>query len=132
MKKVTYFAVFEPTKSGYSVFFPDLLGCITVGKSIDEAFTMAKEVLGLHLWGMERSNEKIPQPTQPPFADLEADTFIMPIDVFPELVKNEIESKAIKKTLTIPYWLNALAEEKKVNFSHILQQGLKDYLQITG
>lgn len=46
------------------------------------------------------------------------------------LVRVEMANKAVKKTLTIPRWLNELAEDNKVNFSQILQQGLKDYLGI--
>jgi predicted RNase H-like HicB family nuclease len=103
MKKATYFAVFEPTATGYSVYFPDLPGCITVGKDMEQASKMAKEALGLHLWGMEKDNEVIPNATLPPFEDINASDFVMPIEIFPELVKNEIESKAVKKTLTIPY-----------------------------
>lgn len=130
MKKVSYFAVFESTASGYSVYFPDLPGCITVGQDIDEASRMAREALGLHLWGMEKDNEAIPRPTLPPYDDVDASAFVMPIEIFPELVKNEIESKAIKKTLTIPYWLNELAEKNQVNFSQLLQNALKEYLKI--
>lgn len=130
MIKLTYFSVFEPTNIGYSVYFPDLPGCITVGKDIEETQKNAQEVLGLHLWGMEKDNEKIPKPTYPPFENIENDCFIMPITIYPELVKNQIENKAVKKTLTIPYWLNKLAEENKVNFSQILQNGLKEYLKV--
>jgi len=130
MKKTTYFAVFEPTNTGYSVYFPDLPGCITVGEDIETAVKMAKEALGLHLWGLEKDNETIPIPNNPPFADVESDAFIMPIEIFPDVVKNAIENKAVKKTLTIPYWLNQIAEEQGVNFSQVLQNGLKEHLNM--
>jgi predicted RNase H-like HicB family nuclease len=54
-----YPAVFEETATGYSVFFPDLPGCFTVGETLEEAHTMAREALGLHLWGFERDGEEI-------------------------------------------------------------------------
>jgi predicted RNase H-like HicB family nuclease len=130
MKKATYFAVFEPTASGYSVYFPDLPGCITIGENLEEAYKMAREALGLHLWGMEKDNEEIPIATLPPYVGIDASDFVMPIEIFPDLFKNEIESKAVKKTLTIPYWLNELAEKNQINFSQILQNALKEYLQI--
>lgn len=44
------------------------------------------------------------------------------------LIRNELANKAIKKALTIPKWLNDAAEEKKINFSQVLQTALKDYL----
>ena len=130
MNATTYFAVFEPSETGFGVYFPDLPGCVTVGSDIQEAKAMAEEALGLHLWGMEKDNEDIPQATNPPFDDLEDNAFVMPITIYMSLVKNEMESKAIKKTLTIPYWLNELAEEKQVNFSQLLQTALKEYLKI--
>lgn len=57
-----YPAVFEKTETGYSVLFPDLPGCFTVGNTLEEAHLMAKEALGLHLWGFERDEEVIPPP----------------------------------------------------------------------
>lgn len=130
MKSTTYFAVFEPSKDGYGVYFPDLPGCITIGKDIKDAEKKAEEALGLHLWGMEKDNEEIPLPTNPPFEDIEENSFIVPITVYMPLVRNEMENKAVKKTLTIPFWLNELAEEKNVNFSQILQVALKEYLKV--
>jgi hypothetical protein len=46
------------------------------------------------------------------------------------VIRDEIENKAIKKTLTIPKWLNDIAEQNNVNFSHILQSALKKHLGI--
>ncbi len=61
MKGTTYFAVFEPGESGYGVYFPDLPGCITVGKNIEDAEKMAEEALGLHLWGKIMRKYQAPQ-----------------------------------------------------------------------
>lgn len=132
MKETTYFAVFEQTQTGYSVYFPDVLGVITVGSDLKEAVENAKEALGLHLWGMEKDGEVLPEHTNPPFKDedIDEESFIMPITVFMDIVKNEMENKAVKKTLTIPYWLNEAAEGQGVNFSQVLQSALRDVLQI--
>lgn len=130
MKPTTYFSVFEPCEDGYSVYFPDLPGCISMGSDIKEAEKNAEEALGLHLWGMEEDNEEIPEATLPPFEDAEINCFIVPITVYMELVRNEMENKAVKKTLTIPYWLNEIAEKNKVNFSQVLQTALKEILNV--
>ena len=132
MKPTTYFSVIEPTKTGYSLYFPDLLGCITCGKSLEETLKNAEEALGLHLWGMEKDNEEIPKPTTPPFLneEMEENSFIIPITVYMALVKDEIETKAVKKTLTIPYWLNVEAEKAGINFSQVLQVALKEKLNV--
>ena len=130
MKETTYFAVFEPTKAGYSVFFPDLPGVFTVGKNIKEAIENSKEALELHLWGIEKDGEMMPEATQPPFdgEEVEENSFIMPVTVFMDIVKNEMENKAVKKTLTIPYCLNEAAERHNINFSLVLQTALKEVL----
>ncbi len=80
---------------------------------------------------MGKDNEEIPSATNPPFEDLEKDSFVMPITIYMPVVKNEMENKAVKKTLTIPYWLNEIAEEKGVNFSQLLQIALKEYLKLS-
>ena len=79
---------------------------------------------------MEEDNEEIPEATLPPFEDAEINCFIVPITVYMELVRNEMENKAVKKTLTIPYWLNEIAEKNKVNFSQVLQIALKEILNV--
>ncbi len=130
MKKTTYFAIFEPSDTGYSIYFPDFPGCITCGDNIEHGLKMAKEALGLHYWGMERDGDIIPSPSLPPFLDMQSDDFVVPIDIFPDIIKGATENRAIKKTLTIPYWLNKQAEAQSVNFSQVLQSALKEYLQI--
>ena len=55
-------------------------------------------------------------------------SFVSIVEVWMPVVRDEMENKAIKKTLTIPKWLNDIAEENKVNFSQVLQSALKDYL----
>ena len=131
MRKVTYFAVFEPSGTGYSIYFPDFPGCISCGDDLQHAVCMAKEALGLHFWGMEKDGDVIPQPSYPPYEGMEKSDFAVPVEIFPDIVKCAAENRAVKKTLTLPYWLNARAEAAEVNFSQILQQGLKEYLNVT-
>ncbi len=66
MRKLTYFAIFEPTEAGYSVYFPDLPGCISFGKNFEEAQKEAADALRLHLYGMEKDGEEIPLPSKEP------------------------------------------------------------------
>ena len=106
--RYTFAAAFTQEESGgYSVRFPQLDGCFTQGDSLDEAMSNAKEALSLHLFGMEEDGEEIPE-----------------ADLLPEQMRNQ----SVKKTLTIPAWLNAAAEEANVNFSQVLQNALRDVL----
>ncbi len=131
MDRYVFPAIFEPgEKKGYCVTFPDLPGCITEGDTLEEALHMAKEALELHLYGMEEDGDNIPAPTSPEQVRVPEGAFITLIEAWMPFIRDEMASRAVKKTLTIPKWLNDLAEEKQVNFSHILQTALKDYLGI--
>lgn len=63
MRKVTYLGVFEPSGTGYGVYFLDLPGCISSGSSFEEARKEAEEALDLHLCGMEKDGEYILTPS---------------------------------------------------------------------
>ena len=125
-----YPAVFHYADDGISVEFPDLPGCLTCGDNTEEALSMAKEALELHLYGMERDNDEIPAPSDLTAIKLGSNEQIVLIDVFMPPVRDGQENKAVKKTLTIPKWLNDIAEKENVNFSQVLQVGLKQYLGI--
>lgn len=129
----SFLAVFEPSSSGYGVMFPDLPGCITVGDNFQHANTMAKEVLELHLWGMEDDNDPIPEPSDPSvisLADYEPGAFISLIDVYMPPVRDEMQNKSSAKNVTLPYWLKKAAEERHLNFSQLLATAIKQELGI--
>jgi len=132
MRKLTYFAVFEPTTEGYGVYFPAFPGCVSMGEDFEQAQLNAAEALGLHIYGMEKDGEEIPAPLKEPQIDPEtaAGHIVAPISVFPELVRNELDNRAVKTNLTVPAWLKELAEAQGVNFSKVLQTALMEYLDI--
>jgi predicted RNase H-like HicB family nuclease len=130
MRKLTYLAVFEPTHTGYSVYFPDLPGCISYGEDFEEAQKQATEALGLHIYGMEKDGDEIPVPSKVPQVDPETASgyLVSPVTIFPDMVKNELDNRAVKTNLTIPAWLKDLAEAQEVNYSKLFQTALMDYL----
>lgn len=131
MDKYLYFALFTPSEEGgYTITFPDLDGCITECDDIEEGMLNAKEALELHLFGMEEDGDDIPKATVPQNININKGEFLVPIKVYMEPVREEMNNKAIKKTLTIPYWLNKVAEEEKINFSALLQNAIKEKLNI--
>lgn len=132
MRKLTYLAVFEPTQTGYSVYFPDLPGCASSGEDFEDAQKKAAEALGLHIYGMEKDGDEMPVPSKTPQVDPEtaAGYIVSPITVFPGLVRNELDNRAVKTNLTIPAWLKEMAEAQGVNYSKVFQTALMDYLGI--
>lgn len=123
-------AIFYYDDDGISIEFPDLPGCMPCAQSTEEAVKNAKEALGVHLYGMEKDNDDIPDPTDVKDIDVEEGGVLMLVDVYMPVVRDRINNKYVKKTLTLPYWLNAEAERNGVNFSGVLQEALKNYLHI--
>ena len=110
---------------GYSVEIPDLLGCVSQGENLEEAMEMAQDAaLGWILTAIE-AEEEIPKPSQIEQIKLEGNGFktllLLDIDQYTEKYGTK---KSIKKTLTIPEWLNKRAEKIGINFSQVLQESL--------
>lgn len=125
-----YPAIFHYADDGISVEFPDLPGCFSYGDTDIEALNNAKEALELHIFGLEDDNEEIPEPSHIRNVRADENESVVMIDVWMVPVRDFMKNKAVKKTLTIPKWLNDVAIENNVNFSHILQVAIKDYLGI--
>lgn len=121
-------AFFYYDDDGISIEFPDLPGCLPCAQTSEEAFRNAKEALGLHLFGLEQDGDPIPAPTPVKELHPEDGAVIAMVDVFMPSVRDRINNKVVKKTLTLPSWLNREAEAANVNFSLVLQEGLKQYL----
>lgn len=129
MKKIFYPAIFQAEEEGgYSVFFPDVEGCYTQGEDLDESYQMASEALGLNLAYLEDNKMEIPKPSIPNKLHLENEQFVVVIEFDMLEYRKKHESKAVKKTLTIPSWLNTMAEDRNVNYSNILQMALMEEL----
>jgi predicted RNase H-like HicB family nuclease len=126
-----YPAVFTPAKEGgYSIYFPDLPGANSEGDSLTEALAMAKKALASWLDYLLDERIELPKATIPFDKPLEKGEFSTLIDVDMTAYRRKKESRAVKKTVTLPSWLNEEAEAAKLNFSAILQDGIKEHLRI--
>lgn len=124
-----FVAVFDYEEDGINIYFPDIPGCLSYADNTDEALKNADEVLGLTLVNMEKENNPIPSATPIEKIELKKNERAFIIGVWMPLARKEVQDVVVKKTLTIPKWLNDLAEEKNVNFSKILSAALQDYLK---
>ena len=127
-----FIAVFEYADDGINISFPDLPGCFSCAdvNNTEEAVKNAKEALGLYLFGMEQDGETIPEST--PLNKIKLDKNCVPVvvDVFMPSVRAAVKTSFVKKTLSLPAWLAALADEKNVNCSKIFQDALKAFLGV--
>lgn len=118
-------AFFYFDEDGISIEFPDLPGCLPCAATQEEAFRNAKEALGLHLYGMEQDHDPIPEPTPVHQLAPEDGAVVAMIEVFMPAVRERINNKSVNRTVTLPAWLNAAAQERNINFSQVLQDALK-------
>jgi predicted RNase H-like HicB family nuclease len=124
-------AIFTPCEEGgFSIHFPDLPGTNSEGDDMADAIYMARDALAMWLDNLMDDNEDIPVPSAPGAIPLESGQFVTMIDADMAAYRRHKNSKAVKKTVTIPAWLNEEAEAHRVNFSAILQDGLKRHIGI--
>ncbi len=123
-------ASIEKGKTNYGVHFQDLPGCVSVGDTLEEAIKLAKEGLAFHLWGMEHDNEEIPAPSPIESIELAPNETLCLLDVNMFDIRSQMDNRSVKKTLTIPWYLNEMAEKRKVNFSQVLQSALRERLGV--
>ena len=127
--KYAYPAIFTPLEKGqFDVYIPDLPYCRTFGKDLADAIEMAEDAASMWLWDAENNKESIPVPSRA--LSHEAPQFVSFIKADTDVFRRQMDSRAVKKTLTIPAWLNHQAEAAHVNFSSVLQDALKAHLQI--
>ena len=127
-----FIAVLKYADDGINVTFPDLPGCISCAEAgnTEEALKNAKEALGLYLFGMEQDGEVIPKSRTINEIKLNPNCVPAVIEVFMPSVRACVKTSFVKKTLSLPAWLSALADEKGVNCSKIFQDALKSFLGV--
>ncbi len=130
MAKYAYPAVFTAEEDGgYSINFPDLEGCYTCGDNLEDGIEMAEDVLALVLYGYEKDGKEIPIPSALHTLPLKTNEFANYIACDTMAYRKMYNNKAVKKTLTIPEWLNETASSMGINFSQVLQEALIQKVQ---
>ena len=136
-----YPACFFKEDNGYSVIFPDLNYLATQGDTLEDAVTMAVDCLAGYLYTAKMDNEKFPKASK--LSDINIDRLSDELDIkgtytdaFTNMVSVDVKAyakehfdKSVRKTLTIPAWLNTAAQEEGINFSKTLQEALMSKLK---
>lgn len=130
--KLIYPAVFKPFSDGsggYVVEFPDLPGCVTEGKDLEEAIEMGIDAASGWILGELEDGEKIPEASDSRKIPVEGDEMVNVLLLDLDSYAEQYGEKAVRKNLTIPAWLNTFAEKNNLNFSKILQDALLSIAQ---
>ena len=117
-----YPAIFHEENGQFWVEFPDLPGCNTYGETLEETLDSASEALGLYLYAKKEDHLPLPKASDIMGIAKPEDGFTTLVSC--DLTKFERRTKAVKKTLSIPEWLNEEAERRHINFSSVLQKAL--------
>lgn len=130
MAKYAYPAIFSPDDNGaFNVLFPDVPGSFTYGASLAEAIEMAEDALALMLYHYEEEHKPIPDVSTIEDLSCNDQEFISFVACDTIGYRKRYNNRAVKKTLSIPEWLNELAMDADINFSQVLQDALKQQLQ---
>jgi len=125
MNKLFYPAIFHKAEEGgFWITFPDIPECMTQGEDMQQAYEMAVDALGLAITSRKQERESIPAPSQPYDLTVGEGELCVVIEFDMRAYQKRTNSKAVKKTLSIPQWLNEEAMEMGVNFSQVLQEAL--------
>lgn len=131
MAKYIYPAVFSKEDNFYTVTFPDFENCYTQGDDLQDAYEMASDVLCLTLYNLEEQKKAIPAASPISSLTTSADGFASLVSCDTLEYRKFYDGRAVKKTLTLPAWLNTMSERAGINFSAVLQAALKKELHIT-
>ena len=131
MAKYIYPAIFTPEENGrFSIHFPDIDGCYTCGDDLADGLEMAEDALALMLTHLEDEKRQIPTPSAINNLIVENDAFVTYISCDTTIYRRLMNNTAVKKTLSIPSWLNDSAVAAGINFSQVLQDALIQQLHI--
>ena len=120
MLEYVYPAIFHKNNdNSYTVIFPDLSGCITEGKSLAEAMRMAQSAINQWIEYSKDKNLQIPKPTEINNIKVNSNEFV-------RLIRTDIkDSHAVKRTVSIPKWMDERVTEAGLSLSRVLQDALK-------
>lgn len=130
-----YPAVFEETSdNGYSVFFPDIAGCISAGENLEEAIIMAKEALSLHLSEMINDAQSVPTMDLSNAKEEAEGCLLMMIEPNPAIISRRTKEHAVRVNITIPQMLleraDRYAKAANINRSRLIAEALEHQISV--
>lgn len=123
-----YPVIFTKEDVGFSTAAVDLDGCFSEGDTLEEAYIHTQDAIGLYL----EDAAELPQGSVSGSFQIDdpQTQFVCIVEFDDAAYKRKHAGKSVKKTLTIPEWLNAEAERQHINFSGVLQDALRQQLHV--
>jgi predicted RNase H-like HicB family nuclease len=129
--KLTYPAIIvkDEESGAYTITVPDLPGCVSGGDSLADAIFMGTDAASGWVLDELESGSTIPAASKPEDVQPEPGGFVSLLALDMDAYAEKYGSKAVRKNLTIPAWLNTFAESQRVNYSLVLQEALTELYQ---
>lgn len=129
--KYVYYATLYHDEDAIGVKFHDLPNVNTFGSDVIEATEMAKDALEGYLLVAEDENIALPEATDAMDIKIEQGETLLAVVVDTSIVREREDNKLVKKTLTIPSYVDRAARESGLNFSQVLADSIKQKLQLS-
>lgn len=125
--KYTFTAVLSPKESGNGFYcrVPDLPGCITTGKDLSDAVEQITDAASIWLVDAEDDERAISAPSDQVHISHEPDDVLTLIQIDTLAYRSLIDTRAVRKNVSLPAWLSNMADKKGINCSQVLQEALK-------
>ena len=134
--KRTYPVIFTETKDAILVEVPDL-SIFTEGKDIENAIDMARDAISIAIVSREDNNEPVPEASKIKEINIknssfyeEGNSFVSIVDVDVEAYRKKIDTRPVRRNVSLPCWLNEAADKAGINVSGVLQEALMKKLHL--
>jgi len=114
--------------TGFQACVPDVPGCVTTGRDLQDTLDNIRDALGGCLCALEDVNEPLPAPRMPQDFPSEPDATRILIDVDTLQYRIHTDTRAVRKNVSLPSWMNAMADRQGINCSQVLQEALRQRL----
>lgn len=122
--RYTYTAVITQEDGKFYVRVPDITGCVTTGKNIEDAVVQITDALSGCLVVWEDQGLPIPPATPQPEVPHNTSDVLTLVSVDTIVYRAQTDNRAVRKNVSLPAWLANMAEQKGINCSKVLQDAL--------
>lgn len=124
--KYTFSAVIQPTEDGTEFYacVPDLPGCTTTGDTLDEAVDEITDAMSVWLVSAEENRLPIPKPTPQSKLVRASDSVCTLVRADTIAYRAKTDTRAVRKNVSLPAWMAAMADQRGINCSQVLQESL--------
>lgn len=127
-----YTVLVKPCDEGFLTRVPDVPGCVTGGKTLDEAVAMTRDALCGCLCVYEDEGVELPPRRSPGEIAHESDEFAVMVEADTLRWRMENDTRAVRKNVSMPAWMANMADQRGLNCSQVLQEALRQRLGIPG